>query len=39
MKSVSQVSQNQLHSTGIAVYLAFYLDVLPLVFGIDLDFK
>lgn len=38
MKSVSQVSQNQLHSTGI-VTLAFYLDVLSLVFGIDLDFK
>lgn len=38
VKSVSQVSQNLLYSTRI-VTLAFYLDILSLDFGIDLDFQ
>lgn len=38
IKSVSQVSQHQLHSTRL-VTLAFYLDILSLGFGIDLDFQ
>lgn len=34
----SQVSQNQLHRTRL-VTLAFYLDILSLGFGRDLDFQ